>query len=94
VSAAQQPGPWDDDLLDARLAALAAHDIPPDEGWGGPDPDGGRPAELAGLDAAELAALIAAAPPRAAETVESGFVPRDRPGGGCGFADGRLRRLR
>jgi hypothetical protein len=75
--------------MDARLAALAAHDIPPhDEGWGGPDPDCGRPAELAGLDAADLAALIAAAPPPVAEASGAGFLPRDGSGGGCGFADG------
>ena len=49
-AAASQPESQDD-ILAAALAALTAADIPPGEqdhaSW--PDPDTGRPAELAGL---------------------------------------------
>ena len=55
-----------DDILAAALAALTAADIPPGEqdyaSW--PDPDTGRPAELAGLSSAELEELLAAVPAR------------------------------
>src|ERR1700730_18556800 len=52
-----------EDLLDAALAALTEADIPPDDAdWAPPDPDSGRPAELAGMSAAELEALLAASP--------------------------------
>ena len=55
MPAASQPESQDD-ILAAALAALTAADIPPGEqdhaSW--PDPDTGRPAELAGLSSAEL----------------------------------------
>jgi hypothetical protein len=41
-----------EDILEAALAALTDGDIPPDNHeWAVPDPDSGRPAELAGLTA-------------------------------------------
>ena len=58
MPAASQPESQDD-ILAAALAALTDADIPPGEhdyaSW--PDPDTGRPAELAGLIAAELEQL-------------------------------------
>ena len=93
------------DILDEALATLTATDIPPEDSdrcW--PDPDSGRPAELAGLDETELDELLAAALQAApswrpepcwplavaepAEAYPAGCLPRDRTGGGTGFADG------
>jgi Domain of unknown function (DUF222)/HNH endonuclease len=88
MAADRQP-PSQDDILEAALAALTEEDIPPDEddlGW--PDPDTGPPPELADLTTPELEELIAAQPDPVAEIGPAGFWPRDRSGGGCGFADG------
>jgi hypothetical protein len=88
MAADRQP-PSQDDILEAALAALTEDDIPPDEdcpGW--PDPDTGPPPELAHLTTLELEELIAAQPDPVAEIGPAGFWPRDRSGGGCGFADG------
>ena len=82
-----------EDILNAALAALTVDDIPPDDtAWALPDPDYGRPAELADLTTAELREL---AGPRTTEPDALGIVGPDRPagsGGGCaGFAqDGVL----
>jgi Domain of unknown function (DUF222) len=87
--AAGRQQPSQDDILEAALAALSEADIPPDEdcpAW--PDPDSGPPPELANLTTPELEELIAAQPAPAAEIGPTGFWPRDRSGGGCGFADG------
>ena len=76
------------DILAAALAALTAADIPPgDDARAVPDPDCGRPAELAGLTAAELEQLCG----RAGAGAGGGpgrVVPRDGTGRGSGFADG------
>ena len=88
MAADRQP-PSRDDILETALAALTEDGIPPDEdclGW--PDPDCGPPPELAGLSTPELDELIAAQPAPVAEIGPAGFLPRDRSGGGCGFADG------
>ena len=92
-----------EEILEAALASLTDEDIPPadDEVDGWPDPDFDRPAELAGLDGAELDALAAevSGPPAPAwplsfrtqagpEAWPAGFGPRDRSGDGAGFADG------
>jgi hypothetical protein len=87
VPAASQPESQED-ILEAALASLT-DDIPPDEAdWAVPDPDTGRPAELAGLSAAGLAELIAAEPARLPEPLPAGCLPRDGTGCGTGFADG------
>jgi Domain of unknown function (DUF222) len=92
-----------EEILQAALASLTDEDIPPDDdeldGW--PDPDSDRPAELAGLDGAELEDLAAgvcgpSAPAwplsfrdsAGAQAWPAGFGPRDRSGDGPGFADG------
>ena len=88
MAAGRQP-PSRDDILETALAALAEDDTPPDEdclGW--QDPDCAPPPELAGLSTPELDELIAAQPAPVAETGPAGFLPRDRSGGGYGFADG------
>ena len=92
-----------EEILEAALASLTAGDIPPadDEVDGWPDPDFDRPAELAGLDGAELDALAAGVcgPPAPAwplsfrtqagpEAWPAGFGQRDGSGNGAGFADG------
>ncbi len=47
-----------EEILDAALAALTDADLPPDDDmWAVPDPDCGRPAELADLATAELGLL-------------------------------------
>ena len=88
-AAASQPESQDD-ILAAALAALTAADIPPGEqdhaSW--PDPDTGRPAELAGLTVAELEQLLAAVPAAVPEVIPAGCLPRDGTGRGSGFADG------
>ncbi len=76
------------DILAADLAALTDADVPPGEGDWAPDPGTGRPAELAGLTAGELAELIAAAPVPVAGPLPAGCLPRDGTGFGAGFADG------
>ena len=56
--------PSQKEILEAALAALTEEDIPPDDDaycW--PDPDTGRPVELAGLDDEELEELLADPPP-------------------------------
>ena len=80
-----------EDILDAALAALTAADIPPDEhAWAVPDPDCGRPAELAGLTRAELEELRRPRRRRCRRRCRPGAGPgRDRPRRGRGFADGR-----
>jgi hypothetical protein len=92
VNAVPAAAPWpesQEDILDAALAALAEQDIPPDDdAWAIPDPDCGRPAELAGLSTAELEELIAAEPAPVPEVGPAGCVARDGTGGGVGFADG------
>jgi uncharacterized protein DUF222 len=92
-----------EEILQAALASLTDEDIPPadDEVDGWPDPDFDRPAELAGLDGAELEELAAefSGPPAPAwplsflapagsQAWPAGFGPRDRSGDGPGFADG------
>jgi Domain of unknown function (DUF222) len=92
-----------EEILEAALASLTDEDIPPadDEPDGWPDPDFDRPAELAGLDGAELEELAAEvcglpAPawplsfraPAGPRAWPAGFGPRDRSGDGPGFADG------
>jgi hypothetical protein len=87
-AAAPQPESQED-ILAAALAALTDADIPPGEaGRALPDPDYDRPAELAGLSAAELEQLLAAAPEPVPEVIAAGFLPRDGSGRGAGFADG------
>ena len=106
MPAAAAPQPSHEEMLESALAALTEADIPPDEhdyaSW--PDPGSGRPAELASLSDAELAELLAEAPPPPApagwplsyQTPEqvsgwpwpAGFAVRDGSGGGTGFADG------
>ena len=89
MPAASQPESQDD-ILAAALASLTDADAPPDEqdhaSW--PDPDTGRPAELAGLITAELEQLIAAVPAPVPEVIPAGCLPRDGTGRGTGFADG------
>ena len=53
-------------ILQAAVASLTEADIPPDGQDGWLDPDADPPAELAALPDAELAELLAAAPPRPA----------------------------
>jgi hypothetical protein len=87
--AADRQQPSQDDILEAALAALPEDEIPPDEDYlGWPDPDSAPPRELADLTTPQLNELIAAQPAPAAEIGPAGFWPRDRSGGGCGFADG------
>lgn len=75
-----------EDILDAALASLTAADVPPDDDARAvPDPDCGRPAELAGLTTAELDALIATVPDLVAEPGPGGPVARE--GCGAGFAE-------
>ena len=74
-----------EEILAAVLAARNERDIPAeDDSWVIVDSDGDRPAELAGLDGAELDELLSAAP--------SGRRPVPRAGGGPvggpGFAEG------
>ena len=84
-AAAPQP-PSQEEILDSALAALTAADIPPgDDAWAVPDPDCGRPAELAGLATAELDQLITAAPAPVL-AAPAGFVDRDGTGRGAGPA--------
>jgi Domain of unknown function (DUF222) len=66
---AAAPGPeTQEEILAAVLAARDERDIPAeDDSWVITDSDGDRPAELAGLDGAELHELLAAAPPRPSE---------------------------
>jgi hypothetical protein len=76
------PAERQEDILDAALASLTERDIPPDEAWGWPDPDSGRPAELASLADRELAELLAV-PAAAREPVwPAGSSAGDEPGGG------------
>jgi hypothetical protein len=92
-----------EEIPEAALASLTDEDIPPadDELDGWPDPDFDRPAELMGLDGAELEALAAevSGPPAPAwplsfripagsQAWPTGFGPRDGSGDGPGFADG------
>ena len=85
-AAAPQP-PSQEEILESALAALTATDIPPgDDAWAVPDPDCGRPAELAGLAVAELDQLIAAAPAPVLQAGSGGFVDRDGTGRGAGSA--------
>ena len=92
-----------EEILEAALASLTAEDVPPadDEVDGWPDPDFDRPAELAGLDAAELDVLAAefCGPPVPAwplsfrtqagpEAWPAGFGQRDGSGNWAGFTDG------
>ena len=67
-----------EEILAAALASLSADDVPSeDDAWVITDSDCDRPAELAGLDGAELAGLLAA--PASADRCEAG---------GAGFAEG------
>jgi hypothetical protein len=92
-----------EEILEAALASLTDKDIPPadDELYGWPDPDFDRPAELMGLDGAELEELateVSGPPgpawplsfrfPSAPQAWPAGFGPRDGSGDGPGFADG------
>src|SRR5487761_1666417 len=77
------------ELSDEHVAALTAADIPPEDAdWDPEEADSGRPAELAGLPAEDLAELLAAQPERVPGPVPAGCLPRDGSGGGAGFADG------
>ena len=73
---------WPEDqeeILAAAVASLSENDVPSgDDAWVITDSDCDRPAELAGLDAAELEELLAAAP----AGVDGEL------GGGAGFAEG------
>ncbi len=81
--------PSQEEILDAALASLTEHDVPPDEEWWGwPDPDTGPPAELADLTVEELEELAAEVPPPTAGTGPAGFLPPNGSGRGSGFADG------
>jgi hypothetical protein len=81
--------PSQEEILDAALASLTEHDVPPDEEcWGWPDPDTGPPAELADLTVEELEELAAEVPPPTAGIGPAGFVPPNGSGCGSGFADG------
>ncbi|MGH3126012.1 MAG: hypothetical protein ACRDND_33970, partial [Streptosporangiaceae bacterium] len=66
-----------EDILDAALAALTEADVPPDdETWGVPDPDCGRPAELADLIPGELDQLAGLeGEDRAANTAATTVTP-------------------
>jgi hypothetical protein len=87
-AAAAQPRSQEE-ILDAALASLGEHDIPPGDAWAVPGPDCGRPAELAGLTGAELDELLAeAGSPPVPEFGPAGLLARDGSGGGTGFADG------
>ena len=88
--AAATPAPESqDDILAAALASLTDADAPPDDYEQAlPDPDTGRPAELAGLSSAELEQLLAAVPAAVPEVIPAGCLPRDGTGRGTGFADG------
>ena len=79
-----------EEILAAALAARDDRDIPAeDDSWVIVDSDGDRPAELAGLDGAELDELIAAAPAQPARQIRpAGAATGDGPGGGPGFAEG------
>ena len=78
-----------EDILEAMLAALTEADIPPGEDeLCCPDPDTGRPVELAGLTTADLERLLAAVPAPVAGPLPAGCLPRDGTGRGAGFADG------
>ena len=68
-----------EEILAAAMASLSEDDVPSeDDAWLITDSDCDRPAELAGLDGAELAGLLAAAPAGAG----------GGQGGGAGFAEG------
>ena len=76
-------------LLADHLASLTERDIPSDDAdWAEPDPGTGRPAELAGLTAAELDELLAAESARVPGPIPAGCLPRDGSGGDAGFGDG------
>src|SRR5215469_3465356 len=103
MTAARRPESQEQFLEDA-VAALTEADIPPDDQDGWLDPDADQPAELATLSDPELEELLAAAsswpaPPAwplsyrdpdgpGGTPWPAGSGPRDRSGGGCGFADG------
>ena len=71
-----------EEILAAALAARDDRDIPAeDDSWVIVDSDGDRPAELAGLDGAELDELIAAAPAPGAETARPGVPGMGRVAG-------------
>ena len=79
-----------EEILAAALAARDDRDIPAeDDSWVIVDSDGDRPAELAGLDGAELDELIAAAPAQPTRQIRpAGAATGGGPGGGPGFAEG------
>src|SRR5487761_1850762 len=69
------------ELSDEYVAALTAADIPPEDAdWDPEEADSGRPAELAGLPAEDLAELLAAQPERGPGPVPAGCWTRCRPG--------------
>jgi hypothetical protein len=74
--------PSQDDILEAALDALTGSDIPGEDAWCGPDPDSGRPAELASLADRELAELLAPPARRAEPVWPVGSSAGDEPGGG------------
>ena len=62
-----------EEILQAALAGLSEHDIPSeDDAWVITDSDCDRPAELAGLDGAELDGLLAAS--ASADPSEAGLA--------------------
>jgi hypothetical protein len=70
--------PSQEEILEAALAALTEEDIPPDDEaccW--PDPDTGRPVELAGLDDEELDELLADPPPAGSARRGDPFGPAE-----------------
>jgi len=84
VVPAAAPGPeTQEEILAAVLAARDERDVPAeDDSWVIVDSDGDRPAELAGLDGAELDELLAAAPARpSGQNGPSGMYERT---GRCG----------
>jgi Domain of unknown function (DUF222) len=84
VSAAAPRPETQEEILAAVLAARNEHDIPAeDDSWVIVDSDGDRPAELAGLDGAELDELLSAAP-----SGPAGAAAGSGPVGGPGFAEG------
>ena len=82
---AAAPGPQtQEEILAAVLAARGERDIPSeDDSWIIEDSDGDRPAELAGLDGAELDELLAAAP-----SGPGGAAAGSGLDGRAGFAEG------
>jgi hypothetical protein len=85
VVPAAAPGPeTQEEILAAVLAARDECDVPAeDDSWVIVDSDGDRPAELAGLDGAELDELLAAA-----SSGPAGAAAGRGPGGEPGFAEG------